>query len=165
MPSSSLSRSIARFFHYCNSLFHRLLWNQVDFERELDAGEDGVKPVKIVKRTLFPFMNPYPQKKVLTFNKHSEDFAFYVNYGNTSNLPDSEALNIGSTNLTQIHLSGIADAIAKHQSNDAEFKGIKAHFAIDDSGLLSLSTVETTFEKVHLPADEDISSGNISTHF
>jgi len=131
---------------------------EVDFERELDAGEDGVKPVKIVKRTLFPFMNPYPQKKVLTFNKHSEDFAFYVNYGNTSNLPDSEALNIGSTNLTQIHLSGIADAIAKHQSNDAEFKGIKAHFAIDDSGLLSLSTVETTFEKVHLPADEDISS-------
>jgi len=126
---------------------------EVDFERELDAGEDGVKPIKIVRRTLFPFMNPYPQKKVLTFNKHSEDFSFYVNYGNMSNLPDVEVVRLGSDNLTQVHLSGIADTLAKHQPNGADFKGIKAHFSIDDSGLLTLGTVETTFEKVHLPED------------
>lgn len=80
----------------------RVKLNQVDFERELDAGEDGVKPIKIVRRTLFPFMNPYPQKKVLTFNKHSEDFSFYVNYGNMSNLPDVEVVRLGSDNLTQV---------------------------------------------------------------
>lgn len=130
---------------------------EVDFERELDAGEDGVKPIKIVKRTLFPFMNPYPQKKVLTFNKHSEDFSFYVNYGNMSNLPEREVASIGSANLTQVHLSGIADTLNKHQPNGADFKGIKAHFSIDDSGLLSLSTVETTFEKVHLPEEGESS--------
>jgi len=136
---------------------------EVDFERELDAGEDGVKPIKIVKRTLFPFMNPYPQKKVLTFNKHSEDFSFYVNYGNMSNLPDGEVATVGSVNLTQVHLSGIADTLAKHQPNGADFKGIKAHFSIDDSGLLTMGTVETTFEKVH-PVEETESTDEKSSN-
>ena len=62
-------------------------------------------------------------------------------------------------------MSGIADTLAKHQPNGADFKGIKAHFSIDDSGLLTLGTVETTFEKVHLPEDgesADNASGNSS---
>ena len=94
-------------------------------------------------------MNPYPQKKVLTFNKHHEDFTFFVNFGNMSHLPESEVASLGAMNLTKVQLNGIKDALAKHQDDGAEFKGIKAHFAIDDSGLLSLSTVESTFEKVH----------------
>ena len=133
----------------------------MDFERELDATEDGKKVVKIVRRTLFPFMNPYPQKKVLTFNKHNEDFNFYVNYGNMSALPESEVAALGSTNLTQVKLSGIATGLAKHQDDGADFKGIKAHFSIDDSGLLSLSTVESTFEKVHpVVSDSESDSSN-----
>lgn len=133
---------------------------EVDFERELDAGEDNKKVVKIVRRTLFPAMNPYPQKKVLTFNKHNEDFTFYVNYGNMSSLPESEVAVIGSTNLTRVQLSGIAIGLAKHQDDGAEFKGIKAHFSIDDSGLLSLSTVESTFEKIHPVVEEQPEAAN-----
>jgi len=52
----------------------------VDFEREIE-NEDGSKTIKIVRRTLFSSMNPYPQKKILTFNKHTTDFNFYVSYG------------------------------------------------------------------------------------
>lgn len=52
----------------------------VDFEREADT-DDGTKILKIVRRTLFAHMNPYPQKKILTFNKHIDDFTFYVSYG------------------------------------------------------------------------------------
>jgi hypoxia up-regulated 1 len=52
----------------------------VDFEREAD-NEDGTKTLKIVRRTLFAHMNAYPQKKILTFNKHIDDFSFYVSYG------------------------------------------------------------------------------------
>ena len=105
---------------------------------------------QVVKRTLFPAMNPYPQKKVLTFNKHHEDFSFYVNYGNLSaaGLSDSEAAVLGPVQLSRVDLKGIDAALTKHQQDGVEFKGIKAHFAVDDSGLLSLSTVETTFEKV-----------------
>lgn len=123
----------------------------VDFERELDPDEEGNKVIKVVKRTLFPAMNPYPQKKVLTFNKHHEDFSFYVNYGNLSaaGLSDSEAAVLGPVQLSRVDLKGIDAALTKHQQDGVEFKGIKAHFAVDDSGLLSLSTVETTFEKTH----------------
>ena len=135
----------------------------MDFERELDSGDDGKKVVKIVRRTLFPAMNPYPQKKVLTFNKHNEDFIFYVNYGNMSSLPESEVAVIGSTNLTKVELNGIANGLTKHQDDGAEFKGIKAHFSIDDSGLLSLGTVESTFEKVHPVVTEDSAEAANST--
>lgn len=104
-------------------------------------------------------MNPYPQKKVLTFNKHHEDFAFFVNYGNMSTLPETEVPLVGATNLTKVNLVGIGEAVAKHKDDGAEFKGIKAHFAIDDSGLLTLNTVETTFEKVH-PVEPESNSTN-----
>ena len=133
----------------------------MDFERELDPTEDGKKVVKVVKRTLFPLMNPYPQKKVLTFNKHVEDFSFNVNYGNLTALPDDEVAALGSTSLSQVDLKGIADVLAQYGNEEGvEFKGIKAHFAVDDSGLLSLGTVETTFEKVHAPAADAELAGN-----
>ena len=105
-------------------------------------------------------MNSYPQKKVLTFNKHHEDFTFFVSYANMSTLPETEIPFVGSTNLTKVNLVGIGDALSKHKDVGAEFKGIKAHFAIDDSGLLSLNTVETTFEKVHPVEPESNSSSN-----
>ena len=52
-----------------------------------DEGEDSTKTVK---RTLFSRMNPYPQKKVMTFNKHTSDFNFNVNYGDLSFLSSLE---------------------------------------------------------------------------
>lgn len=30
-------------------------------------------------------MNPYPQKKILTFNKHQNDFQFQIQYGDLEN--------------------------------------------------------------------------------
>lgn len=62
----------------------------VDFEREID-NEDGPKTLKIVRRTLFSSMNPYPQKKILTFNKHVDDFNFYVSYGEIPFSPEEAA--------------------------------------------------------------------------
>ena len=53
---------------------------QVEFER-VKQGENGESETKVVKRTLFARNNPYPQKKVMTFNKNTDDFTFYVNYG------------------------------------------------------------------------------------
>jgi len=45
----------------------------------------------------------------------------------------------GSTHLQTVSLSGVADAYSQH--SDAEPKGIKAHFRVDDSGLLYLDKV------------------------
>ena len=66
----------------CNAL-------QVDFERT-KVDDEGKESTKTVRRTLFSRLNPYPQKKVMTFNKHTDDFDFYVNYGDLSFLPQSE---------------------------------------------------------------------------
>ena len=47
----------------------------------------------------------------------------------------------------------MSEAIGKHTSEDS--KGIKAHFRMDESGLLNLETVEAVFEtKVESDAEE-----------
>merc|ERR1712142_311091 len=48
----------------------------VDFSREIEGEDDAEPGVKRVKRTLFSRMNPFPQKKIMTFNKHIKDFTF-----------------------------------------------------------------------------------------
>lgn len=37
-------------------------------------------------------MNPFPQKKILTFNKHVNDFDFNVHYGDMDHLPLNEIM-------------------------------------------------------------------------
>jgi hypothetical protein len=72
---------------------------QVDFGRET---EDGSR--KSLSRTLFARNNAFPQKKVLTFNKHTKDFDFSVNYGAK---PEDFSLNIFNVikNLFDLHLN------------------------------------------------------------
>lgn len=108
-----------------------------------------------IKRTLFGPMNPYPQKKVITFNKHTDDFTFYVNYAELDQIPSSELNYIGSLNLSQVILSGVSEALGKHAGDNIEHKGIKAHFNMDDSGVLNLVNVEFVAEKTVTEEDED----------
>lgn len=127
-----------------------LLPIDVNFERELDPSEEGGDEpgtTKKVRRTLFSKMNPYPQKKIMTFNKHIKDFTFYVNYNDLEYLGTEEIARLGSHNVTSVHVTGVAEALEKNVADDIETKGVKAHFSLDDSGLLSLTLVESVFEK------------------
>ncbi len=67
---------------------------QVSFERvsmtKPAEGEEPEEVRKIVKRTLFYRGNPYPQKKVLTFNRYSDDFSFQIFYGDLDFLSAEE---------------------------------------------------------------------------
>lgn len=65
------------------------VFSQVEFIREADE-EDGVKTMKHNKRILFQRMAPYPQRKVITFNRYTDDFVFYVNYGDLSFLSEED---------------------------------------------------------------------------
>lgn len=116
---------------------------QVIFERNVE----GSGTLKQVKRTLFGPMNPYPQKKILTFNKHQNDFSFYVSYAELDHLSPIEIQALGDLNLSKVELTGVVEAINKHQGNNVESKGIKAHFAMDESGILNLANVELVVEK------------------
>ena len=62
---------------------------KVSFSRETRT-EDGESLTKTVKRTLFQRGNSYPQKKVLTFNRYSDDFPFQVFYGDLDFLSAEE---------------------------------------------------------------------------
>ncbi|XP_041981667.1 hypoxia up-regulated protein 1 [Aricia agestis] len=121
---------------------------QVVFSRNVDGTD------KLIKRTLFGPMNPYPQKKVITFNKHTDDFSFTVNYAELDHIPSEELKRIGALNLTQVALKGVSEALNKNTGDNVEHKGIKAHFNMDDSGILNLVNVEFVAEKT-VTEDED----------
>ncbi|NXV51099.1 HYOU1 protein, partial [Uria aalge] len=116
---------------------------QVEFTREVEE-DDKSKSLKHNKRILFQRMAPYPQRKVITFNRYTDDFEFYVNYGDLSFLNQDDMRIFGSLNLTTVRLKGVGDGFKKH--SDYESKGIKAHFNMDESGVLSLDRVESVFE-------------------
>ncbi|XP_053861821.1 hypoxia up-regulated protein 1 isoform X3 [Malaclemys terrapin pileata] len=118
---------------------------QVEFTREVEE-EDKSKSLKHNKRILFQRMAPYPQRKVITFNRYTDDFEFYVNYGDLAFLSQDDLQAFGSLNLTTVRLRGVGDSFRKH--SDYESKGIKAHFNMDESGVLSLDRVESVFETV-----------------
>ncbi|CAK9832381.1 Hypoxia up-regulated protein 1 [Anthophora retusa] len=122
---------------------------QITFDRIID------NRVKQVRKSLFSRMNPYPQKKIITFNKYSENFKFHINYADLDYLPPNEVAAIGNFNLSTITLSGVTDALDKHTKDGAESKGIKAHFAMDDSGILNLVNVELVSEKSSTAPDEE----------
>ncbi|XP_054611866.1 hypoxia up-regulated protein 1 [Dunckerocampus dactyliophorus] len=115
---------------------------QVEFTREVE--EEGSKTLKHNKRILFQRMSPYPQRKVITFNRYTDDFAFNINYGDLNFLSQEDLSVFGSLNLTTVKLSGVGSSFQKH--TDAESKGIKAHFNMDESGILQLDRVESVFE-------------------
>ncbi|PBC29585.1 Hypoxia up-regulated protein [Apis cerana cerana] len=117
--------------------------------------------IKQVKKSLFNKMNPYPQKKIITFNKYTENFQFHINYAELDYLPFNEIAAIGNFNLSTITLSGITEALDKHLKDGAESKGIKAHFAMDESGILNLVNVELVSEKSSLTPDEEESTFSI----
>ncbi|XP_078538328.1 hypoxia up-regulated protein 1 isoform X1 [Lissotriton helveticus] len=118
---------------------------QVEFTREVEE-EDQSKSLKHNKRILFQRMAPYPQRKVITFNRYINDFEFSVNYGDLSFLGQEGLRVFGSVNLTTVKLMGVGESFEKHP--DYESKGIKAHFNMDESGVLNLDRVESVFETV-----------------
>lgn len=61
---------------------------------------------------------------------------------------------VGRLNLTEVYLAGVGDALSTHSA--AEAKGIKAHFRMDESGLLLLDNVESIFE--YPPEEEEQST-------
>merc|ERR1719402_1219582 len=92
-------------------------------------------------------MNPYPQKKIMTFNKHVKDFTFNVNYADLDYLGETEITWLGSNNITSVLVKGVKEALDNNTGENVETKGVKAHFGLDDSGILTVTSVESVFEK------------------
>jgi len=67
--------------------------------------------------------------------------------------------------LTKIHLTGVAEAMAKHSGPNAESKGIKAHFSLDSSGILQLVGVDLHVEKNTTAEDEESTLSKLGSSF
>ena len=119
----------------------------VEFERkyEDDAGQAATRTVK---KNLYPPMNAFPQKKIMTFNKFTENFDFDVYYNQLDYLGQTESQAVGEPHLFHYTVKGVAEALNKHKDDpQIESKGVKAHFNLDDNGLLQVSSLESVFEK------------------
>ncbi|XP_066228033.1 hypoxia up-regulated protein 1 [Saccopteryx leptura] len=127
----------------------------VEFTREVEE-EPGVQSLKHNKRVLFSRMGPYPQRKVITFNRYSHDFNFYINYGDLGFLGPEDLRVFGSQNLTTVKLKGVGESFKKYPNYES--KGIKAHFNLDESGVLSLDRVESVFETLVEDSPEEEST-------
>ena len=75
----------------------------VSFDKE----SDGNSTKKTIRRTLFQRSNPYPSKKVLTFNRYASDFYFSVFYGGLDFLSDEEKKMLGRLNISEVYLAGM----------------------------------------------------------
>lgn len=127
----------------------------VEFTREVEE-EPGVRSLKHNKRVLFSRMGPYPQRKVITFNRYSHDFDFHINYGDLGFLGPEELRVFGSQNLTTVKLRGVGESFRKYPGHES--KGIKAHFNLDESGVLGLDRVESVFETLVEDSPEEEST-------
>ncbi|KAG1687704.1 Hypoxia up-regulated protein 1 [Nymphon striatum] len=129
---------------------------QAHFSREIEK-EDSVKEIRQIKRMLFSHQNPYPQKKVMTFNKHVDDFNFFINYGELDFLPE-DLRQVDMSNISKIKIKGVKNVLSKHNEEDTESKGIKAHFRMDESGILHLDKIhyEIVMKKVYPTPTQNI---------
>lgn len=123
---------------------------QVEFDRDIVDEETGEMKVKHSKRILFAPGATYPQKKILTFNRYTEDFKFKVNYGDPESYKHltNDIDHFKTETLMDVDVTGVSKALTDNKDRTA--KGIKVHFRLDESGLFGYSTIESLFEKDEL---------------
>ncbi|CAF4415865.1 unnamed protein product, partial [Rotaria sp. Silwood2] len=125
----------------------------VQFERHSDATMENSEQ-KLIDRTLFQRNNLYPNRKVMTFNRHIDDFSFDVRYGDLTYLSDTDKRALGQTELFRVNVLGVRTAYEKHKDT-SESKGVKAHFQLDENSLLVLDRIEFVFERKETEADKN----------
>uniref|UniRef100_A0A1I8AM22 Hypoxia up-regulated protein 1 n=1 Tax=Steinernema glaseri TaxID=37863 RepID=A0A1I8AM22_9BILA len=118
---------------------------QIDFTSFVGEHREEKK----MTRTLFGYKSHYPtNKKIISFTSHTKDFSFNVNYGSLSHLNPTQLSELGSLNLTDVHVQGVTEAIEKEGSDpSSEFKGTKAYFFIDNSGIVNIDKIELVYER------------------
>ncbi|XP_039259142.2 hypoxia up-regulated protein 1-like isoform X1 [Styela clava] len=127
----------------------------IEFDRTTTL-EDGSETTKHVRKTLFQRNNPYPQRKVITFNRFYSDFGFDVNYGDLKFLSEEQSKLFGTKNISSVKLEGVRAAHELYGGNNAtESKGVKAHFRMDENGILNLEEVESLYESNTTSAEVD----------
>jgi hypothetical protein len=67
-----------------------LIYSYLQGSHESESIDDAAADKRFIHRSLFGLGNVYPVKKVMTFNKHTHDFEFAVNYANMKHLSKTQ---------------------------------------------------------------------------
>jgi len=106
------------------------------------------EPIKQVRRILFSYMKPYPQRKIVTFIYHKLDFDFTVGYAELNHLDENEIRCLGSLLLDHVKLKGVQNAYSMYEDEEStDPNKINLHFIMDASGILVLENVEFSIGK------------------
>lgn len=118
---------------------------QLKFYREKKYESE---PIKQVRRILFSYMKPYPQRIIVTFINHKLDFDLTVGYAELNHLDENEIRCLGSLSLEHIKLKGVQNAYSKYKDEESSDPNkINLHFIMDASGILVLENVEFSIGK------------------
>ncbi|KRZ12318.1 Hypoxia up-regulated protein 1 [Trichinella pseudospiralis] len=132
---------------------------EVHFASERMDQLDTAVERRIIRRVLYGLKNFYPQKKMITFSKHTHDFELMLNYGDLKHLTNDQIESIGSLNITRVDLLNVTAVVANNSEEEtSKFKGIRVHFSMDEGGILHIIEAEATFEKTVLPETEEQST-------
>ncbi|MFH4978884.1 hypothetical protein AB6A40_005593 [Gnathostoma spinigerum] len=131
---------------------------QVDFQSLSD--KSAPKSERTVHRPIFGYKSHYPTaKKILSFTSYKDDFSFNVTYGELKHLSDDQLKDFGSRIISEIKLTGITEIMEKELSEEGSvYKGVKAHFRIDDSGIVYVEGAEVYIEKKPKPTESAFAS-------
>lgn len=114
---------------------------------KISLNEEGdIVDMKLVNKELYYRNNGIPQKKAMTYTKFTQDFHFNVSYGNLEFLSENQISEFGELPVMRVNVKGVADVFNLH--HDKTSKGIKAHIAVDESGMIMVDSVEAIFETI-----------------
>ncbi|CAJ0935104.1 unnamed protein product, partial [Mesorhabditis belari] len=103
---------------------------------------------KQVSRTLFGAKTHYPApRKTVSMTSYNDDFTISLNYGSVPGLNKEQEEAYGARDLASVAIGGVAEAIKSHTAEEgAVFKGVKAQFYLDQSGIVSVTKAHAIIE-------------------
>lgn len=131
---------------------------------KISLNEEGdIVDMKLVNKELYYRNNGIPQKKAMTYTKFTQDFHFNVSYGNLEFLSENQISEFGELPVMRVNVKGVADVFNLH--HDKTSKGIKAHIAVDESGMIAVDSIEAIFETIVPEVPEEGWMDSVSSFF
>ncbi|CAJ0585594.1 unnamed protein product, partial [Mesorhabditis spiculigera] len=110
--------------------------------------KSGVATEKAIKKPIFGYKSIFPtSRKVMSFTSHDDDFSFGLHYGDLSHFSEEQRKLTGSGQINEVSIKGLKAALEEKLNEDNEFKGVKAAFSMDYSGVVQIEGAEAIIEK------------------